>query len=576
MTSYTSVFNGNVIQPSSLSYISVNLNQNRTLSWPTQFQNTNFVVATIIDVVPTNNGFILTVPDARDTSVGQSILINNPTGFTFILNKNDGTLLANIAASSLNFFWLIDNTTQGGSWRNGPFGGGYAAVTSIAAVSNTPNITITPGIPITTVGTFTFNVGADLLALTSFNNGTGIAARTAANTWALRSVVGTNNQIIVTNPAGIAGNMTFSLAPTITGINSITSGNINLTANTISSTNLNGNINLAPNGNGSVTVQSGNAIAFYNPINSNYISFEGGNLVSDITLIWPTAAPLSGQVMGYSGANQLAWLNVSTFGGPSTLNALARYANTTGQLANSGVLLDNSNNLTGINSALIGNIGIGNIDANTISTTNANGNLTLFCNGSGEVRSFSNIVLDSAKQLKFYNAGNTAYNFLSGANVTVTTGWALPATDGSTNSFMKTDGTNNLSFSTAIVDVIATEAELEANPPVNTNHPVVPSVFHHHRGVAKLEAVFDGTAGSPSATFSYNLTSITKNATGDYTLTPTTNFANANIKLDGMLNGVGFIHMVSLATNAIRIITKDAAGAAADFSYVSVGAYGLQ
>lgn len=51
---------------------------------------------------------------------------------------------------------------------------------------------------------------ADLDALAALSS-TGIAVRSASNTWVQRQVVGTTNQVIVVNPAGIAGDITLSL-----------------------------------------------------------------------------------------------------------------------------------------------------------------------------------------------------------------------------------------------------------------------------------------------------------------------------------------------------------------------------
>jgi hypothetical protein len=61
-------------------------------------------------------------------------------------------------------------------------------------------------------------LGSDLTALEALAS-TGLAARTAANTWALRAVTGTTDEILVTNGAGTGGNPTVGLAsnPTVPG-----------------------------------------------------------------------------------------------------------------------------------------------------------------------------------------------------------------------------------------------------------------------------------------------------------------------------------------------------------------------
>ena len=58
----------------------------------------------------------------------------------------------------------------------------------------------------------------DLNALASFGAGTGIAARTASNTWALRTLTAPAAGFSITNPAGVAGNPTFVLANDLAGL----------------------------------------------------------------------------------------------------------------------------------------------------------------------------------------------------------------------------------------------------------------------------------------------------------------------------------------------------------------------
>lgn len=65
-------------------------------------------------------------------------------------------------------------------------------------------------------GTFTIAAAAqpgdnDLTAISNLT-GTGIAARTADDTWALRTLTAPSTGITITNPAGVAGNPTFVLA----------------------------------------------------------------------------------------------------------------------------------------------------------------------------------------------------------------------------------------------------------------------------------------------------------------------------------------------------------------------------
>jgi len=126
--SFVNVFGGSVVQPADISYTLITLTANTILSWPTQFPDPNSLLAQvttaqIMDVLPSAAGLSLTLPPANQVSVGQSFLVNNLSGtHSFTLLKNDGTLLTAIAAQTIFYFYLTDNTTIGGLWTITPWG----------------------------------------------------------------------------------------------------------------------------------------------------------------------------------------------------------------------------------------------------------------------------------------------------------------------------------------------------------------------------------------------------------------------------------------------------------------------
>lgn len=69
--------------------------------------------------------------------------------------------------------------------------------------------------------TFTFTLANDLAALEALAS-TGLAARTAANTWAQRTLTGTASNITVTNGDGVSGNPTINLPDTAVSAGSYT------------------------------------------------------------------------------------------------------------------------------------------------------------------------------------------------------------------------------------------------------------------------------------------------------------------------------------------------------------------
>lgn len=109
---------------------------------------------------------------------------------------------------------------------------GLGTVTQVAATAPASGFTIA-GSPINTAGTFVFELSDDLLALENLAS-TGIACRTASDTWAQRLLQAPLSGLAIADPAGIAGNPTFSLTDDLAAVEGLaTTG---LTARTGSST----------------------------------------------------------------------------------------------------------------------------------------------------------------------------------------------------------------------------------------------------------------------------------------------------------------------------------------------------
>lgn len=712
--SYTNIFGGTAQQAAFPQYENFTLTANIELSWPTQFQDGNLIVAGHNDVSSTLAGPLsIKMPDARDASVGQTAIFNNYGANPFVVVNQADVVIIAILPGEAWLVLLIDNTTQNGTWRTFPYTAGGSAVTQVNATSSSNNLVI-GGVPITSSGTITFALANDLLQLSTFGAGTGIATRIAANSWALRQIAGTVNQITVTNPAGIAGNPTLALAANITGITSITVGNIALgviDANTISSTNLNGNIILSPNGTGAVFsendiyMRATSGIRFYNATNNNYIGFRGGNTTSNIDLVWPTtaptdgqvltyvnaatslgwstvptsgggattpndmtkftnatgtigstgiicdasqnitgvgsiqfksggtaiistaglnanvivspngtgelqstnsiniqnsnglkfyngnpnyteirngtlasnqllilpnAAPIAGQILAYSGANQLTWANAPVVGGATTVNAIAKYSNTTGGLQDSGVLIDGLNNITGATSATIGNIGIGVLGNTTIS--NAIGGLIITAANPVVFGIHLSMASAGSPELRFTNAGGFYTGFRRSATALANQIWDMMATDGAANTMIQTSGAGVLSFTT-LTSTIASKTIMETG--TSTTNPVIPGNFQHHTAAAKAWGKVDAAG---TLVNSYNVTSITHvGGTGLYTVNFTTNFANTNyaaiVSIDDAL--YGFIRTNNEAAGSFDVNTVNTALVASDRGFFFV-CFGLQ
>lgn len=423
--SYIQTFGGNTIQSAATSYISYSLNAaSITLAWPSQFQDTQNVVYDIMDITANVGGRTATLPDARLASVGESFVFNNVGGNAIDILDNAGNVIVTVNAAQVWQLYLRTNVTAAGTWGFVPYGAGVSGVASIQAIPPASGINIVQNANTGAV-TQTFTLTNDLLALENLA-GTGFAVRTAANTWANRSLVQGAN-ITITNPDGTAGNATIALNTALTGLTAITVGNINLSTNIISNTQNNTNLQFSTLGTGEIqannNVQLRGAVAlkFYNPANTFYASFTGGAVIANTAYTLPTALPTSdGQVLASTVGGVMSWLNAVSSPGATTTNAIAKYLNTTGQLANTGILIDAANNMTAITSASIQNIGIGTIAAivgsgtNTISALNAGGGITFIPNGAGEVVSRGPLTLSpvgGVPQGAFFDDGAAA-NFV--------------------------------------------------------------------------------------------------------------------------------------------------------------------
>src|ERR1043165_210711 len=109
-TTFTDVFSGKNITPAFPQYAAFQLSQiNLPLAWPNQFQNSEIVVAVIMDITPTAGGFSIKMPDAREVGTGFAFTINNPGNFNFDLHDNTGNLIVTIPNASARIVWLISN-----------------------------------------------------------------------------------------------------------------------------------------------------------------------------------------------------------------------------------------------------------------------------------------------------------------------------------------------------------------------------------------------------------------------------------------------------------------------------------
>jgi len=126
---YTSVFGGNAIYPSDVSYLALALTADTPLEWPLESSGSLDPAARIIDVDPSASGFSITLPDATLTGAGQTILFNNiDVALSFFVKDFAGNRLATVTPGTQWQVYLAVTTTAAGTWRVFRYGASTATV----------------------------------------------------------------------------------------------------------------------------------------------------------------------------------------------------------------------------------------------------------------------------------------------------------------------------------------------------------------------------------------------------------------------------------------------------------------
>lgn len=138
MTTYTSPFTGDVVQPTDVSYYALTFGTNQELSWPdyTVSGGTTVAVARIMDCNATAAGLTITLPPGNQQSVGTDILFRNIGSNTFTVQVQSGSPSVSIAAGQARYFYLTNNSTTDGVYRNFTYGTGTSSADAASLVGN--------------------------------------------------------------------------------------------------------------------------------------------------------------------------------------------------------------------------------------------------------------------------------------------------------------------------------------------------------------------------------------------------------------------------------------------------------
>lgn len=126
--SYINTFGGDTVSPIDPAYRAFALTADTTLVWPRFNANATNVVAKIMDVTPDTSGWTVTMPDARQVSVGTTALFINRGGDSFTVDDAGGNTISSVPSTQAIYAYLTDNSTEAGTWQALQFAVGSAAV----------------------------------------------------------------------------------------------------------------------------------------------------------------------------------------------------------------------------------------------------------------------------------------------------------------------------------------------------------------------------------------------------------------------------------------------------------------
>ncbi len=118
MTSYTTTFGGQNINPAQVAYQAISLTANIELAWPNIANPGVNVVAQKMDVTASGAGLNITMPPANEVSVGQDAYFYNIGSYSFSVLDNGGGVIAVVPSGTAWFVYLTDNSDDAGAWNS--------------------------------------------------------------------------------------------------------------------------------------------------------------------------------------------------------------------------------------------------------------------------------------------------------------------------------------------------------------------------------------------------------------------------------------------------------------------------
>jgi len=246
----------------------------------------------------------------------------------------------------------------------------------------------------------------------------------------------------------------------------------------------------------------------------------------------------------------------NTFGGTNTFSAVTTFSADIKVIdsindTNNNEVIKLGTTASAVNEVTITNAATGNAPVISATGGDTNINLNFLTKGTG-VYNFS-ATASQGTTVRFYEDTDNGSNYVGLKAADTLSGnveFTLPSADGTSGQVVQTNGSGVLSFTTI------TQPDSDR--------------------LVSFFARFDGTAGSPTVADGYNVTSITKNGTGDYTINFTSTLSSANYAAIAMgaANTMPSFTATAPTTSAVRVQFKADDGGLTDCSYCSVVGFG--
>ncbi|WP_262048665.1 hypothetical protein [Bradyrhizobium sp. Bra78] len=450
--------------------------------------------------------------------------------------------LSALAANSTAGFWAYT-------------GAGTGAARTLAAPA--AGFTITN--PAGTAGNPTFVLANDLAALEGLSS-TGLAARTATDTWALRSLAPPAAGFTITNPAGVAGDPTFVLANDLGAVEglSCTGVAVRSATDTWFCRTIGGTAN-------EISVANGDGVSGAPAISLPAALTFTGKTITGGTFSGPTISGLA----NFSGARR-----DSTQSTPSQITSNQNDYNPSSVVcSSSSTLLINSDAARDITGFAGGAAGCDLFLFN-------NGNFTITLkDGSASSTVANRLDLGADFALGSKAAAHLKYDGNS-SRWRNTTGSGSGGGGSGTVTQVNTAGAalgGPITTSGTVTVTVATKSDQQAGS--SAVNVVTPSQQQSHPSAVKAWVRFTGSSGAILE--AYNVTSITRAGAGQYTLNFPTAFANTTYACMGSIedsstNGIVKGSSSGRTGGGFPMFVVSFAGSLYDPSVVDVACFGTQ